>query len=35
MVVTAVKLIAAIASGERMDVGRNEKLDLRRSATHS
>jgi general stress protein 26 len=29
MVVTAVKLVAAIASGERMNVGANEKVELR------
>jgi len=29
MVVTAVKLVAAIASGERMSVGANEKVELR------
>jgi general stress protein 26 len=29
MVVTAVKLVAAIASGERMNVGENEKVELR------
>jgi general stress protein 26 len=29
MVVTAVKLIAAMASGERMNVGANEKVELR------
>jgi hypothetical protein len=28
MVVTAVKLVAAIASGERMDLGENEKVGL-------
>jgi general stress protein 26 len=29
MVLTAVKLVAAIASGERMNVGANEKVELR------
>ena len=32
MVVTAVKLVAAIASGERMNLGANEKSDLLRAA---